>query len=748
METNSYYLNNGNKATKTLSILKKIMMVAIIVIYSNHKLFAQAPPAPGATAATNYTCTSFNANWDPVSGAVNYFIDVSTDVSFSTNFIYNNLNVGNVLTYNITGLTIGIDYYYRVRVYDGNNTSSNSNTISANTGILNATNALAASNILCTSFDANWGVVTGAIQYFLDVSLSASFTNFVTGYNNLNVANVTTFNVTGLTTNTTYYYRLRTDNGCTTSLNSNTITVGTSDPTLSSSLTPSAICSGAPFNYTPTSATSGATFAWSRSAVAGISNTAGLGTGDPNETLINTTVSPVNVTYIYTVTANGCTNATTYSVVVPVNPIPTLTSSLTPSAIFTDHVFNYTPTSATAGTAFSWTRATVTGISNVAATGAGDPSEALFNITNSPVNVTYEYTLSANGCTNSTSYSVIVTVNTPAVWPGDANNDSLVNNVDLLSIGLHYSETGTPRANIDNTWQANIATNWGTLQTNGQDVKHADCNGDGTVDSNDTLAINLNFNLTHTIAPPAVYSQERATSDMYFVINNSAYNAGDWVYVELWLGSQTTPISDFYGIAFNINYEASLVQTGTEAITYGNSWLGTPGTDVLTITKADALANTAYGAVTRIDHTGKSGYGKIADFKFQVKNALTAEDTMHFSISNYMAIDSAGTAQTLSTGTDSISVSPLGTGIRTSMDALTISIAPNPFTSTTTITMNSEIKNSTVKIVDVLGKEVKTISFSGKKLVLEKGELHTGIYSVKIISEQKTIIANEKIIIQ
>ena len=45
------------------------------------------------------------------------------------------------------------------------------------------------------------------------------------------------------------------------------------------------------------------------------------GTGDISETLINTTSSPVNVTYVYTLTANGCTN--TQNIVVTVNPVRT-----------------------------------------------------------------------------------------------------------------------------------------------------------------------------------------------------------------------------------------------------------------------------------------------------------------------------------------------------------------------------------------------------------------------------------------
>ncbi|MCX7861448.1 MAG: fibronectin type III domain-containing protein [Bacteroidales bacterium] len=88
--------------------------------------------------------------------------------------------------------------------------------------------ATSATNIQATSFSANWNASTGATGYYLDVATNASFTTFVSGYNNLNVGNITTYTVSGLTCNTTYYYRVRAYNTCGTTANSNTITVTTS----------------------------------------------------------------------------------------------------------------------------------------------------------------------------------------------------------------------------------------------------------------------------------------------------------------------------------------------------------------------------------------------------------------------------------------------------------------------------------------------------------------------------------------
>lgn len=95
---------------------------------------------------------------------------------------------------------------------------------------------------------------------------------------------------------------------------------------LSSSLSPGAICSGSAFSYIPSSATPGSSFTWSRAVVAGISQPAASGSGNINEILTNTTSSPVTVTFAVTTSANGCNNAPGESVVLVVNPAPSLST--------------------------------------------------------------------------------------------------------------------------------------------------------------------------------------------------------------------------------------------------------------------------------------------------------------------------------------------------------------------------------------------------------------------------------------
>ena len=163
-----------------------------------------------------------------MAGATGYRLDVSTSNTFVT-YVHQNLDVGNATSYNVTGLNSNTTYYYRVRAYNGCATSLNSSVKNVRTlpCTPSAPSAQTATNITFGSFTARWRSVAGATDYKLDVATDSFFINYVPGFQDLPVGNVTSYNVTGLSPNTTYYYRVRADNGCATSPNSSIKTVTT-----------------------------------------------------------------------------------------------------------------------------------------------------------------------------------------------------------------------------------------------------------------------------------------------------------------------------------------------------------------------------------------------------------------------------------------------------------------------------------------------------------------------------------------
>lgn len=83
--------------------------------------------------------------------------------------------------------------------------------------------ANAATLIAESHFSANWTAVAGATTYRLDVATDNGFTSFVSGFQNLDVGAVTSAAVTGLTANSTYFYRVRAVNGTLATAASNTV---------------------------------------------------------------------------------------------------------------------------------------------------------------------------------------------------------------------------------------------------------------------------------------------------------------------------------------------------------------------------------------------------------------------------------------------------------------------------------------------------------------------------------------------
>ncbi|MFH0909887.1 MAG: choice-of-anchor D domain-containing protein, partial [bacterium] len=133
----------------------------------------------------------------------------------------------------LTGLSLSTEtsQYIRARGYVAHDGHGQTVIESVRYGWLrppNAPNALAATNVQVSSFYANWDAASTATNYLMDVSTNSGFSSYVSGYSNLLVGNVQTYRVTGLMQETTYYYRLRTENNdAAISTNSATISVTT-----------------------------------------------------------------------------------------------------------------------------------------------------------------------------------------------------------------------------------------------------------------------------------------------------------------------------------------------------------------------------------------------------------------------------------------------------------------------------------------------------------------------------------------
>lgn len=80
-----------------------------------------------------------------------------------------------------------------------------------------------------------------------------------------------------------------------------------------------------------------------------------------------------------------------------------------------------------------------------------------------------------------------------AVWPGDTDNNGVVDQADLLPIGLYWNSTGPARDSVSTSWAAQVSEPWMP-----DAAAYANANGDSVVNQDDVLAIGMNWGKTHS----------------------------------------------------------------------------------------------------------------------------------------------------------------------------------------------------------------------------------------------------------
>ncbi len=75
-------------------------------------------------------------------------------------------------------------------------------------------------------------------------------------------------------------------------------------------------------------------------------------------------------------------------------------------------------------------------------------------------------------------------------------------------------------------------------------------------------------------------------------------------------------------------------------------------------------------------------------------------------------------------------------------------VSPNPFSSTTTLILNGNIslKNTELRINDILGKQVRSIAVNANQVDINREGMENGIYFYQVISNQKVVSAGKLIV--
>lgn len=497
-------------------------------------------------------------------------------------------------------------------------------------------------------------------------------------------------------------------------------------PVMGSITGASSSCSApsAPKSYTVTASNSPTFYTWNAFPSTGVVF------GNPSGAVTSISFPYTGTHYTISCTATNAsgTSSSAASFLVNVFETPTVTFSGANSfcqGSSTNLSASPTILSASSTLSYNWSPAT------------GLNSTTNYSVNASPAaNTTYTVLLSIGSCTNAQQVSVSVNPLCNYVWPGDVNNDGVANNMDILELGLHFSQAGPQRLSYDNSWQAFYADAWAGVLSNGKNLNNSDCNGDGVINLSDTAAVFLNYGLTHSKA-----AQSSVNPLLSIIQDQSFVNQGMWGTASVYLGSASSPVSNINGLAFTVDFDQSLIEPNSFYIQYLPSFLNTPGQS-LTFSKLNYASGALYTAFTHTNNTNVTGNGKIATIHYRINSNLSNTAPLTISLSQANQSNASGALTQLSAG--SASVEAISTGIR-EMEASNSAVYPNPASQQISILSKTALEK--IELMSISGKLLFSETVSGNSYQLDATQFASGVYFLSVYSADQKV-ERKKIIIQ
>jgi len=331
------------------------------------------------------------------------------------------------------------------------------------------------------------------------------------------------------------------------------------------------------------------------------------------------------------------------------------------------------------------------------------------------------------------------------VWPGDANHDLEANHYDILTIGMNYGMEGPARKNASNNWKGQNSQPWANYQLDSTNNMHGDCNGDGIINLNDTLAIRQNFAFSHS--PNA----EEFTK------------AGEWTLtaeiseIVPTKGAATTrvvrsilsePSDKAENEIYGLGYELELV--GVEGINwngivvdFNGSILSQTANDIITFYTVDIAKSTIYISLCKNDQQNISQSGAVATIYLPFPDG--GGENIEVIITTDGGIEANGTDVPVKGGTFYIS-SP-----DKQVESTFVTVYPNPNNGQFNVSVYSNsAQNINIDVLNIIGQPVlslqQNIEHGLNEIPVVSGDIAQGIYNVKITVGENTIV--KRIIVQ
>ncbi len=332
----------------------------------------------------------------------------------------------------------------------------------------------------------------------------------------------------------------------------------------------------------------------------------------------------------------------------------------------------------------------------------------------------------AKGCT--AADTVVIAIDT-CVWPGDANYDGLVSSDDVLNLGLAYGATGTTRFGFMN-WGRYVSKDWEAFFADGLDYEHADCNGNGIINHDDTLAVTNNYSLTHARGG-WVNGDRFADPKLFTTFAADTVYAGDVLRARIQLGESTLPATDVFGISFRMHFPPGKVEE-FRGLDFTGNWITSGNNNPIYFRKVNLAQGFADICVVRTDNTDKTGFGLVANADFVMKEDITGKSdnrtfsTFEVSYSNVKMISANEAALPVFADENEAVLAQFPNGLKDVNEAQA-TVYPNPVYHTMVLLADGVLKE--VLLINSMGENnTVPMQINGNAANIDASGLSAGVY--------------------
>jgi hypothetical protein len=330
------------------------------------------------------------------------------------------------------------------------------------------------------------------------------------------------------------------------------------------------------------------------------------------------------------------------------------------------------------------------------------------------------------------------------VYPGDANNNGIVNNVDVLYIGYGYGTPGPSRVLTDTEATPQEApTDWATSFPEGISYAHADADGDGLVNIRDLLTVYSNYG---AVNPPVIPDEFPEPTDDLVQLRLDGGNEpslitpGAAISIPLVLNEQDRPV-ELNGLAFSLEFDPDLVKE--IRVDWSDGWFTGDSSWYSLQTRVTDDKTYLDVALTRFGDDPVVGGGQIGQVNLIIVEDLigllpTPRDTVNVLVSLKKILGKGGGFEPLPVLGDEYLFTVHHPDARTNPTidprAGNFMVYPNPANNFITIKAAKNIR--TVWITDLLGRQLQMSSnVASDYIQLPLKNLPSGLYLVRVQTE-------------